>query len=540
MIPAPLWKLLWLRVRGFVRRMTRGLYSVKGVIFGVAGIALVGMWFVSFLPALIMTPRSDPERVREFFAPVMLLLTVSMAFGGAGGKAIRFSPPEVDMLFPGPFSRRQLLRYKIVVSALGTLLTALVMSLVLLRHARSWPAAFLGSYLTFLFIQQFSMIVAILRTTAARAAMRGRARVVLLSIAVIVVAAIVWGVRSVPTDDFPRTLAAIRDSPITHVILAPFDVFARIFTAPIAGWTLLLWALAGIAMNVGLTLIILRLDAAFLEIEVGVGRERHDRLQERMRRGWAGPVRGRWLRLPRLPRLGGIGSIARRQMITAARRSWGLIIVLLGVAVAGGFVVRNVDDVDMLLPVTIGVMIYASILMTAMVRFDFRTELDHIEWLKSLPIPGWRVTVGELVVPVLLITFVQSVAAAGLLLMVPNAPWALVLVPVFALVVNLAWIAMENAFFLLYPVRNPVVGVADFTSLGRNVVLWLGRTAAMVVAFAVSAVLAAIAYFVGGQSWPAALVTGWIALGLVGMAAVAGCTLCFARFDVARDRPGES
>jgi hypothetical protein len=93
------------------------------------------------------------HHLREIAPMALLGVCVLTIISSAGDKAIAFTPGEVDMLFPGPFTRRQLLTFKILKSALLALITALIVSIGLMAYADSWLACYVGSYLTLLFIQ---------------------------------------------------------------------------------------------------------------------------------------------------------------------------------------------------------------------------------------------------------------------------------------------------------------------------------------------------------------------------------------------------
>ncbi len=61
-----------------------------------------------------MSWAGTPTRFRDVIPPVMLLYVVLTIVTSLGERAIYFSPSDVDFLFPAPFSRRQLLLYKIL------------------------------------------------------------------------------------------------------------------------------------------------------------------------------------------------------------------------------------------------------------------------------------------------------------------------------------------------------------------------------------------------------------------------------------------
>src|SRR5439155_24743 len=76
-----------------------------------------------------------------------------------GERGIYFSPGEVNFLFAGPFTRRQLLVFKITSNALIGLVTSLFFTLLLRIHARWGVAAYVGLFLTFLFLQLFTTAI---------------------------------------------------------------------------------------------------------------------------------------------------------------------------------------------------------------------------------------------------------------------------------------------------------------------------------------------------------------------------------------------
>src|SRR5205814_10593130 len=103
------------------------------------------------------SPRTDPAAVRDV-APVILLAMCLLTLVSSGGeKAIAFAPAEVDFLFPGPFTRRQLLAYKIGKSLAGVAFSSLLLSIVFLQHASGWFQGWSAVFLALLFVQLLGM-----------------------------------------------------------------------------------------------------------------------------------------------------------------------------------------------------------------------------------------------------------------------------------------------------------------------------------------------------------------------------------------------
>ena len=234
-MPPALFKLMGMQFRGFARRIFRGSTGIRrAMMFGFGALVIV-LWL---LPSVLMARRgqpSDPHRIR-LAAPFALLgVCVLTLVSSAGDGAISFTPGEVDMLFPGPFSRRQLIGYKLIKSTVAAAASSVVLSIVLLRHARWWPACYAGVLLSLLFIQFFSInTVLIVQTFGATAQSKLRlATLALVGIAAIVIARHVGPVAG--SFDAVHWMERIDAIPLAHAMLSPFAVFGRLMTSESAG-----------------------------------------------------------------------------------------------------------------------------------------------------------------------------------------------------------------------------------------------------------------------------------------------------------------
>src|SRR5256885_412064 len=114
-----LWLLLWLRLRGWCRRLIRNTSSVRGLLLLLIGVFFFGCIFINPIMLYVVgVGRAEHsgslDHLRRFgplglFAYCALTLLFS-----SNERSISFSPAEVNFLFSGPFSRRQLLAYKIM------------------------------------------------------------------------------------------------------------------------------------------------------------------------------------------------------------------------------------------------------------------------------------------------------------------------------------------------------------------------------------------------------------------------------------------
>jgi len=166
-------------------------------------------------------------------------------------------------------------------------------------------------------------------------------------------------------------------------------------------------------------------------------------------------------------------------------------------------------------------------------RFDLRQDLPQADILKTLPLPGWQIVLGEILAPALALTLLQwlMIVAAGIAL--PEMPgprafpaeakWSIAgAAAVLAPALNLTLLLLHNASALLFPawVRLGPAGAAGFEAMGQRLLLMLAHLLGLVVALLVPAVLATGVFFVGrlAMSWilalPIAALVGALALGL--------------------------
>ena len=537
-----------LQIRAALRRAWRRVRTPKGATFAVIGGLVFLLWLAPMLFTMRVVRKSDPDTVR-LVAPVALLLLAAATLAGGGGKgadrAISFTPAEVNFLFPGPFTRRQLLMYKLARSAAGALLTGLIVSVVLLQHAQRWPAAFAAGTLAMLFVQLLTVaIILAAQTAGARAYSAGR-RAALGVIACAVLAAIFPAAR----DLYERGTAGggiieaarvLNESPVSRVVLAPLVPFARLFTA--ASWGgLLTWGAVAAAIDAALLALILRLDADYREVAIAASERMMQRL-ERVRRGQVvqqstGTGAPRRTRLPMFPWVGGAGPTAWRQLVTAFRTSRGVLFVLFVIA-CFALVPMFVSARSLTGPI-VAAAAWGTIMLTAMLKFDFRAEVDQMAWLKALPLRPTATAAGQLAVPTLFITLLQLLLLGAAAWAAPSARERLFLLAAlpFLLPVNLLIVGVENLLFLLFPSRPAGAAPGDISALGRQIVFVLLKMLMIATVAGVAAGAAAAAYAFTGPSVVPALAVGFVVLAAAAVAIVPLVGLAYARFDPSMDTP---
>ncbi len=317
MIHPALYKLIGLQGRALMRRMLRGGATPGRILVLIVGLAIFIIWLALALST--MGAASDPRLIQVMVPMALLGICVVTAVTSLGDKAIAFTAGEVDQLFPGPFTRRELLGYKLLKSAMGAILTGLVLSVALLKHARWWPACFAGAYMSLLFVQLFSIALLLASQAIGNAAYSRARRLILLGAGIVLIlAAGPW--LSAGLRDGKAAAFRFHASPVGQVVLAPFEPFGQLMTASTYG-AVVKWSLLTAFLNGALVVIVLMLDAYYVETAMSASERRYAKIQRARSTGIlsVGVSKTASWHLPQAPWLGGAGPILWRQLTTAGR-----------------------------------------------------------------------------------------------------------------------------------------------------------------------------------------------------------------------------
>lgn len=531
-VHAALLKLSALQARAVLRRAWRGLRTVKGAVLAALGLGIFMLWLVPAAVVATQAPRVDSQLVRDYGPLALLILTVSSAIAG-GDKAIAFTPAEVNFLFPAPFTRRQLLVYKLSKAAAGSVLLALLLSLAMRRFSPWWPAAFVGATLALLLVSLCTTAAGLLRqSVAARLFTPMRQAVaygLLLTVAGVTALVIA---RGAPVVESATLLVR---APAARLFLAPFQPFARAYVADDA-FELFAWGSAALLIVAAMFLLVMRLDADYLEAAAAAGERAYEQ-SERVRRGeWMPGVglAGTRAHVPPFPFLAGAGPVAWRQLTTLLRRSTKLLFVAV-VCIAGTvpilLIARRSPNAQGAIIPAVG---WLTILLVGALRFDFRGDIDQMPWLKSLPLRPLPLTAGQLVVPTAGLVLFHLAACAGVFIALPPLRQPVFLAAALALPLDLLLVAIENLTFLLFPHRPGPP--AELGQLGRQMVLIVLKLLITAVACGIAGGCAAVIFAVSG-SLTAAVAVAVVVLGVEAMALVPLIGLAYSRYDPISDTP---
>ncbi|MEX0677208.1 MAG: putative ABC exporter domain-containing protein [Pirellulales bacterium] len=458
-----------LRLVGQCRKTKRAMSSFMGILTALVGVAFFSM---------IVLPRVlFPSAPREVFVPMttwffhpaaLFGLWILTLVGSRIKSPLAFSMAEVEFLFAGPFTRRQLLVHKLLASTLGPLGFALLSPLIF--PFVWWPAAIVGILLVATFMQWWTILLALaVDWIGARyRALRWAAIIFAMAAAV----ASFWQAGALATDmEIRQRLLALESSWASQIATAPFVPLSRVISATTVG-SMLAWGAAALGMLFTVTIAILRLDAHFLEASLEASRRLYESLERLRRAGGSSGFRMRTrprFTLPLLPRMLGAGTIAWRQALEIMRSSGGPIPIVVVPAVIGfGAAWAVVAAGPSRIPtaaVIAGVTLVVGFLITMSMPLGLRADLEHLDVLKTLPLGPNAVVWGSIVTAIGYVTVVQLVIVVSMATVLGGFISAAPLAAAAALPITMLSAAFDSVMVLLFPsIRrmvpgDPLVGV---------------------------------------------------------------------------------
>jgi hypothetical protein len=541
LLPRALAKLILMRYRAVVRRMVRG--NAKRKVFMIVGLVLMTLYIVpTMLSARSSKTGINPETVQLWLPLWMLIAALFQIIGRGTRPPVNFQPAELDLVLPGPFSRRQLIIYQLCYQV-GPLLLMGIWISVFLKTGAPFPVRALGCMLAAQALWHLNFLLSAIST---RLSLRPVYIAVGAALLLGVFALEIWRVAPpLVVKDFAQVsqwISEILRSPRIAAVLSLLSPYARAMSLPSAGEALP-WAALALGINVLLACATIVIDRGEFESMSSRSREIIEK-QSATRRGIriANPARASRLTLPMPPRGGGIGVLAWRHTLGTYRATGPFLTVLLGSAVVGlsTSLVWLAKEQAAMLPTAAICCVTILIGMTMFVRADFREDLDHLALLKTLPISPMRIVIGQLLTPLLMILGVEILITLGLLIATRDPlMWLQAMGLVVAtLPLAAALLAIENTVFLFAPTRpmGQTTGGFDPARIGRHFLVSLVK----IVFFGLAAVV------VGGPAYlmlhftksPIAAILVALLLSLVILKGLLhACAAAFVRFNVVDDQP---
>lgn len=537
-VPPALWYLMRLQWGARLRRLRQRLSTPKGAVSLFVIVLFVGLWAYSLVLSTMQSDRAVRLSADAFATGMSSLLLISL-LSTSWDQGLGFRPDEIAFLFPGPFTRRELLRYRMVRDAVSLLLTSIPMGLFVGVYAGTWFGAFLGMFLSLCCFNLVQMLFGIAGATVSHSLI-ARGRTTLLVLVLLLAGVSVAFTLSGPSAD----AGGLLQTPFLRALRVPFLPFANLISGTEYFPDLAGWCAASTAILIVLAACILRLDSRFEETAIAASQRTMERL-ERMRHGQIGwelsPKGSVRVRIPQLPRMGGAGPIAWHQLTRAIRSLKGMTLFLVMMLAAFAWphftFLRNDDSGEIAssaLPV--GVM-FSLFFLPQYLRYDFRGDIERIPYLKSLPIRPLPLVLGELVVPVLALSLLQIAVCGGFAVAGAIPLDRMGTIVFFAPLANALIFGLENIVFLLYPISLPTPGRADLDAFPRQMLFIFLKLLILGLTVGVCAGVGALAWVAFDHSIRAAIVAAWLTAASAVVIMVLATVAAFQAFDASADMP---
>lgn len=561
-------RLASLKLRGSVRKQLRRLRRPSGVLFMLVGGLLTLGWLSSLLFGrdVVGSGTADPSHLESWTKLGMLIFVLISGLSAFSVRGVYLPKNEIERLFAAPVSRADLIRYRMWVDASRSLFGALVLGLLTCRRMPEPLFGFFGAVIAVLTLGVLRQTVSLL-FAGAQTRFGGWMRRRRLGPLRFLLGLLVWGVMMtlIFGERFTRRLFAglegvtdptdLLELPIVRALLAPLTPWAKVMAATDLS-TFLSWGGVCVVLWLALFELTARLGIDHREASLETSNDVAARLG---RLGKGGPLssatvsrRAAGRRVPWLFGRGPLGAVAWNKSAAILRKARGtmligvLIVTLVTVGVSYVFDQASDEEAGEVLTLLASsglIALLGVMYLSGTLRFDFRSDIDRMEQIKAWPVGPTRLFVAHLLPEIALIsTLITSALLVRTLVLGLFHPALLGIIAAIPFVL-FAWVAVDNAVFLLAPVRYVPGQEGAMHHAGRAIVLLVLRGLLVGVTLGLVAAPAAALYALG----PDAL--GLEEEALVGLAIGAGFVILLLvtaalawvggrllrRFDVARD-----
>jgi hypothetical protein len=467
--------------------------------------------------AMNLTVSPEHRLLFELLGALVLFVIVLLAWLIPHERAaLTFTEAEVAFLFPAPVTRRTLIHFKLLRSQLRIFFSVLLLTLFSRRLGGSvWIHAF-GWWLILSTLNLHFLGCSFARTMLLDHGISNRLRRLLVfGLAAAMAAGVwVWAKRTIPElnasdtanfnsvmDYLQRVLSA---GPALY-LLYPFRLVVRPFLAP--GAAAFFGALAPALLLFLLHYLwVIYSDVAFEEASVEASQKLAVRIAAVRAGNWQGAKKNQkakrpWFRLaatgPSATALFWKNFIGVGQVFSP--RLWiSLIIVMVVFGVSLGNVGRS-QNFFYLLAILIAIALgYSLLLGPQILRLDFRNDLPLADILKTFPLRGWQIALGEILAPVVVLAAFQwllLVFGAALVFYLPGKQAALLLAialgaAVLLPVLDVLLLLIPNAAVLLFPswIQTGKDSPRGIEAIGQRLIFALGQLLVLALALLPAAI----------------------------------------------------
>lgn len=557
-----------LKLKGGLRKQVRRLKQPKHWVFLILGSIAAFSWMFQVMLAGTFRDHVGASRPGAFiYAQLSMFTLVTLSFLGAFNyRGLYLPKDEIELAFSAPVSRGHLIRYRLFVSWMKSLIAVLLFGVLFVMRSGNGAYAFIGVFVSILSVSVFGQACSLLLGGAENRLGRMlkylptraivRIVVIVAVVGVVVIASSQFNLNDVMTSQFGGerktwTIEGMAAIPIVHVLLTPFTPWARMVTAETFE-QFLPWFLFTVGVWILLFEATVRINVDFRELSLATSADVAKRVS-RIRRGNFNAGQAQVTRAtigwnaPWLFGRGAFGAVAWHKTASIMRKSRGALLLSIAIiaflTILSTLLAKTHDDENMLVGSVI-IAVVGTLYMCAGLRFDFRTDLDIMDRIKAWPVAPSMLFLATLLPEVVLVSGMLFIAVLVRALWLNAFHPAIVGVLVFQPLVTLTWVALDNAVFLFSPIRYTPGEEGAIQNMGRSMLLMILRGILTAIVVAVAGLPAWLTYFVvgrlggttEGQFWAAGAVA-WFGLLIVDAALVFAGGKMLARFDVARDRP---
>jgi len=428
---------------------------------------------------------------RETLTGCALLMLCGSLFKGFLQRGLVFEPPDLEFLFTSPFTRRQVVFYRLLPGYLFALVQGLVFLGLFAPHLKH-PALTTLSFIFFQIACFHAVTASAIFAGTLSDALHHRVRWMMLGVYFLLTAVYLraaWDFKIIP---------AFASSPFAQLLFYPAVTLSDAATTPSVGaWTVRLlginffsthphWQsafyLAAFGAGAVASLwLLFKLKADIFETSLATTtRAAEKRLRIRQGRSLV-VIPGRQPRSVRLPDAAlfrGIGAIVWKNLVVASRSRRELVLASVFTCIYTGFLVairwvlhrlmaeggelpaRQIMDFDNGLALALCLLVF---FLQRTFPFDFRRDGQHLVGFRTLPVSPFALALAEIAVPTAFCLAFQSLGILALII-AGGFEWTLLLVsllgfPAVALALNGVW----NLHYLLAATRR-AGGKADSPS----------------------------------------------------------------------------
>jgi ABC-2 type transport system permease protein len=457
-----------------------------------------------------VTPFAFTDEVRgwlEALGALILFVLVVLAWVIPHERtALAFSEAEVAFLFPAPISRRGLIHFKLLRSQMGIFFTTLLLTLVTRRMGGSAWIHAAGWWLILSTLNLHFLGSSFVRTMLLdRGITNWQRRLAVLGFVLgLGGAGAYWVSQTIPAFDLQQMadLEALKtygrqvliSGPVPFA-LYPFRLIVRPYLAPGPG-AFLAALLPALGLMLAHYVWVLRSNVAFEEASVDASRKLADKVAALRSGNWQ--AASQKLKVRRAPfKLHPTGPPAFaflwKNLISAGQmftfRLW-LMLAIVGVSICIGVgqgSARASELASVFGFIALAFLVWSLLIGPQILRQDFRQDLALADVLKSYPLSGWQIALGELLAPATVLTFIQWFlllvgAAAFLQARKPGIPPAILLgatggAACLFPVLNVITLQIPNAAVLLFPAwfQSGKEGPQGIEATGQRLIAMLAQ-----------------------------------------------------------------